>query len=243
MATGTPPVNRTRSIWDSLSPEEFEQLQAYTKCKPFSSSFVSTCDVPKQTFGDRHHYPSVISMLLQSDHKHLFSVAACTLRLNYYEFLSCFAPLFEPRAHTGPYELQSFLSIQYLLLFYEVPMFLLFHVVQSLLRFSRNETQTFCLIRQDIFRFTHRLLNAVFTHQATITYLGTKHGQPTYQIKPNYVGMIEIVCETQLTMSAQSKGRSLHELVRSFSLIYAYKGPLNSSEHELVITSLRIFSQ
>ncbi|XP_028411954.1 diacylglycerol kinase beta-like isoform X3 [Dendronephthya gigantea] len=31
MASGTPPVYRTRSIWDSLSAEEFEQLQAYTK--------------------------------------------------------------------------------------------------------------------------------------------------------------------------------------------------------------------
>ena len=49
MATGTPPVHRTRSIWDSLSPEEFEQLQAYTKCKAFSFCFVSiyNCAVPK----------------------------------------------------------------------------------------------------------------------------------------------------------------------------------------------------
>lgn len=49
MASGTPPVYRTRSIWDSLSAEEFEQLQAYTKCKAVSSCSVCiyNCAVPK----------------------------------------------------------------------------------------------------------------------------------------------------------------------------------------------------
>lgn len=76
MANVSPPLRRARSIWDSLSPEEFEQLQAYTKCKAFSLHF---------------SYLFIISLWLECDSQMCFVVRPVHLSSNI-KILFCLKP-------------------------------------------------------------------------------------------------------------------------------------------------------